>query len=74
MEQFRGHAQQRRRCDRLSSIQLEQPFLIEKLLMSCNTNEEIMESLFEQVQEEYPDLTIEQQATIASQRFWNLAQ
>ena len=43
-------------------------------LMSCNTNEEIMESLFEQVQEEYPDLTIEQQAIIASQRFWNLAQ
>ena len=27
---------------------------------------------FEQVQEEYPDLPIEQQATIASQRFWNL--
>ena len=43
-------------------------------LMSCDTNTEIMESLFEQVQEEYPDLTIEQQATIASQRFWNLAQ
>ena len=35
-------------------------------LMSCDTNTEIMESLFEQVQEEYPDLPIEQQATIAS--------
>jgi len=43
-------------------------------LMSCDTNTEIMETLFEAVQEEYPDLTIEQQATIASQRFWNLAQ
>ena len=43
-------------------------------LMSCNTNTEIMETLFEEVQEEYPDLTIVQQATIASQRFWNLAQ
>ena len=42
--------------------------------MSCDTNTEIMESLFEQVQEEYPDLPIEQQSTIASQRFWNLAQ
>ena len=52
---------------------MEQPFLMEKL-MSCNTNTEIMETLFEEVQEEYPDLTIEQQATIASQRFWNLAQ
>ena len=43
-------------------------------LMSCDTNTEIMETLFEEVQEEYPDLTIEQQATIASQRSWNLAQ
>ena len=42
--------------------------------MSCDTNTEIMETLFEEVQEEYPDLTIEQQAIIASQRFWNLAQ
>ena len=42
--------------------------------MSNQQNDEIFEYLFEQVQEEYPDLTIEQQATIASQRFWNLAQ
>ncbi len=43
-------------------------------LMSCDTNTEILENLFEQVQEEYPDLTEIEQATIASQRFWNLAQ
>lgn len=28
-------------------------------LMSCDTNTEIMETLFEQVQEEYPDLTFD---------------
>tara|TARA_B100000131_G_scaffold304082_1_gene328762 strand:+ start:159 stop:287 length:129 start_codon:yes stop_codon:yes gene_type:complete len=42
--------------------------------MSCSQNEEILETLFEQVQEEYPDIPVEQQAAIASQRFWNLAQ
>tara|TARA_B100000287_G_scaffold408552_1_gene435038 strand:+ start:2461 stop:2589 length:129 start_codon:yes stop_codon:yes gene_type:complete len=42
--------------------------------MSCNANEEIMEYLFEQVQEEYPELSVVEQATIASHRFWNLAQ
>tara|TARA_B100000035_G_C20908472_1_gene512764 strand:- start:658 stop:786 length:129 start_codon:yes stop_codon:yes gene_type:complete len=42
--------------------------------MSCQQNEEIYEYLFEQVQEEYPDLNVIEQATIASQRFWNLAQ
>ena len=30
--------------------------------MSCDTNTEIMESLFEQVQEEYPDLPIVEMA------------
>ena len=42
--------------------------------MSCDTNTEIMEYLYEQVKEEYRDLNEIEQATIASQRFWNLAQ
>ena len=43
-------------------------------IMSCNSNTEILEYLFEQVQEEYPDLPEDQQARLASARFWELAQ
>ena len=42
--------------------------------MSCLQNEEILETLFEEVQEAFPYLSEEKQIKIAEKRFEDLAQ
>ena len=42
--------------------------------MSCNANTELLESIFEEVQEALPYLDEEKQIEIANNRFWEIAQ
>ena len=44
------------------------------LIMSCNANTELLESIFEEVQEAFPYLDEEKQIEIANNRFWEIAQ
>ena len=42
--------------------------------MSHPVNDEIMENLYEQVREEYPDLPAIEQVRLAEELFWDMAQ
>jgi|TARA_Y100000004_G_scaffold114622_1_gene128703 hypothetical protein len=42
--------------------------------MSHPVNDEIMENLYEQVCEEYPDLPAIEQVRLAEELFWDMAQ
>ena len=41
--------------------------------MSTLQHEEIFEEILEEVQVDYPDLSLVEQVSIASQRFWNFS-
>ena len=43
-------------------------------IMSHPVNDEIMENLYEQVCEEYPDLPAIEQVRLAEELFWDMAQ
>ena len=43
-------------------------------IMSHQANVELLESIFEEVQESFPYLDEEKQIEIANNRFWDLAQ
>ena len=44
------------------------------VIMSCNANTELLESIFEEVQEAFPYLDEDKQIEIANNRFWEIAQ
>ena len=46
----------------------------EDFKMSCNANTELLEQIFEEVQEAFPYYDEEKQIEIANNRFWELAQ
>ena len=46
----------------------------EDFKMSCNANTELLEQIFEEVQEAFPYYDEERQIEIANNRFWEIAQ